>query len=306
MQRRRVWIVGLALTAAGGFVLTATPPVEAGPAHDHHGHLGHHDHLGHDQPGHRSSRWQHAEGIRRHHGHHGHHGRHHVRHGYATEHGRGYGAFDDREVPADSQARQGVFRYHGLGYSYDPYRYHAPYRSRLRSAPEPGAGDARDGDRAVALPTARRGWSLLLVQGDANGAMGVFGALARAHPRDAFSGAGYALAAALLGEDEAAVEAMRWAVEVDPVSLGDLTPNERLEMIVRDLLAYFAAKAGGSGRDVDALFMTAVMHYLLHEDNAALSAIAEAIHRGDSDRSARALYDLLQGEVVGTGEPLEA
>jgi len=300
MQRRRVWIVGLALTAAGGFVLTATPPVEAGPGHDHHDH---HDYFDHDQPGHRSSRWQHGEGIRRHHGH---HGGHDVRHQYAGEYGWYRGAFDDREVPADSQARQGVFRYHGLGYSYDPYRYHHPYRSRLRSAPEPGAGDARYGDRAVALPTARRGWSLLLVQGDANGAMGVFGALARAHPRDAFSGAGYALAAALLGEDEAAVRAMRWAVETDPVSLGDLTGNERLEMIVRDLLAYFAAKAGGPGRDVDALFMTAVMHYLLHEDNAALSAIAEAIHRGDSDRSARALYDLLQGEVVGTGQPLEA
>ena len=43
-----------------------------------------------------------------------------------------------------------------------------------------------------------------------------------------------------------------------------------------------------------------------HGARAAASAIAEAIHRGDSDRSARALYDLLQGEVVGTGQPLEA
>ena len=296
MQRRRVWIVGLALTAAGGFVLTATPPVVAGPAHDHHDHY--------DQPGHRSSRWQHGEGIRRHHGH---HGRHHVRHQYADDYGWDRGAFGDREVPSGSQARHSVFRYHGLGYSYDPYRYHDPYRSRLRSAPEPGAGDAaRYGDRPAALPTARRGWSLLLVKGDANGAMGVFGALARAYPRDAISGAGYALAAALLGEDEAAVGAMRWAVEADPVSLGDLTGNERLEMIVRDLLAYFAAEAGRSGGDVDALFMTAAMHYLLHEDNAALSAIAEAIHRGDSDRSARALYGLLQGEAVGKQPPLEA
>lgn len=287
MKRRRVWMAGLALIAAAAFGPAVTAPAVAAPPH--HGQRGHHGHQGlRGHHGHRASRSHHGNhGIRRHHRH---HGRHHVRHGFRGHLGIGsHGGFG-RHRGLGGHARHSVSRYHGLGYSYDPYRYHDPYRSGLRRHPE------------APTPTAEAGWSMLR-RGDANGAIRVFGALARTHPSDASLKAGYALSAALLDEHRKAVWAMRRAAAADLGSLHYLIGDDRLETVVRDVLAHFAGEAKRLEGNVDALFMTAALHFLLQEDNAALSAVAEAIHRGDSTPTARALYDLLQAEVVGTGEP---
>ncbi len=169
--------------------------------------------------------------------------------------------------------------------------------------PAPPSGDTvAVGRDELAYSSVERAWALL-GDGDARTSLEAFAALAQASPRDAPPKAGYALAAAILGDHETAVWAMRRAFRIDPAPLHYLIIDDGLRKSVRELTVHYANEAKHAERNVDALFMMAALHYLLSDDHAARSAIAEAIAQGDSDRSARALSDVLHPDAAGTYKP---
>ncbi len=273
----------LALLASAALPLLTAPEVIAHPRHHHglHGHSGYYGRSGH-------------YGFRFH-GHDAHHGYadeyasrdgrtvwrfhgldHGGRYDYAPgsvrrHHGPGHGGYDGR----------GVSRHHGLGYSsYHPAFYDRDDRTDA-------ATDERRASRSAA-----RAWALLN-GAEAGHALRAFAELAPQRPGDATIKAGFALSAAMLGQHDIAIWTMRRAVSADAPTLRSLPIEETLENRMRGLIGHYGYEATEPAANVDAMFMMAALHYLLGEDDAALSAIDEAVERGDRSAGTNALYELL-------------
>ncbi len=277
-----------ALCISAAVLAIAAQPALAGSGH--RGHRGHH-----------GAHWGFS-------GHLGHHGGHHLGHhgSLRRHHGLGHGGFHH----AGS-----VRRYHGLGHGYYYPAYLYPHRSysyypwlsygrpsyggssRVIVVEPGGYADRRSAQRPPRVePTyegGSRGWALLSA-GDAPAAQRIFAAAALSDPSDEVHKAGFALAAALRGRHETAVWAMRRAFRIDPAPLHYLDIDERLARRIHDLAERYADQARRDTGNVDDMFMTAALNYMLHADEDARRAAKAALERGDVHPSTRSLYERLR------------
>lgn len=288
---RRALCIGSAV-----LVITAQP-VLAGSGHRGHrsghfsfsGHLGHHG--GHHR-GHHGSLWRH-HGL-------GHGGFHHSR-SVRRFHGLNYAYY----YPAYSYPRRSYPYYPWLSSS------HPSYGSSSRViVDEPGGyADRRSAQRPPRVePTSQgsaRGWALLST-GDAPAAQRIFAAAALVDPSNGVHKAGFALAAALRGRHDTAVWALRRAFRIDPAPLHYLDIDDRLARRIHDLTDRYADQARRDKGNVDDMFMTAALNYLLHADEDARRAVKAALEQGDAHPSTRSLYERLWEDSEPADVPSES
>jgi hypothetical protein len=185
----------------------------------------------------------------------------------------------------------GYFDYFGRG-SCDPY----DYRYVVGPTYITYADTSYLPDAYAPLPCTATGpeaWALL-ADGHAVAAYELFECLSRAVPDDGYLLVGLAIAAASVGEDDLAVNALRTAMRTDPVSLLDVPAGDPVDALLAAAADRYDARARGGYGDVDALFMVAAMRYLLGEDHAAHYAIEVAVTLGDDDTSTRNLKGLIE------------
>ncbi len=150
-----------------------------------------------------------------------------------------------------------------------------------------------------------RGWALLSA-GDAPAAQRIFAAAALVDPSDGVHKAGFALAAALRGRHDTAVWALRLAFRIDPVPLHYLDIDERLARRIHNLVERYTDQARRDKGNVDDMFMTAALNYLLHADEDARRAVKAALERGDAHPSTRTLYERLRQDSEPADTPPES
>lgn len=138
----------------------------------------------------------------------------------------------------------------------------------------------------------------LLAEGRAAAAHDAFDCLSQALPNDGLPMIGFALSAAQLDLPEIAVETMREAMRVDPESLLYMPDDDRLGQQILDLAQYYDGQARQAYGDIDALFMTAVLRYLGHEEPAAHYAIEVGLTLGDHDSSAVNLQAIIESALA--------
>ena len=191
----------------------------------------------------------------------------------------------------------GVRRFHGLNSSYSSSYCPRPYNSYLYGhvyrAPVFEIVKTRDDEEAAPrrLTREEHAWQLLS-DGDAGAALREFAVVCLSRLDDAAPKTGYALAAALRGQDETAVRVMRRALETDAEAVGELAIDETLARRVRRLIDHYAGLARQTGA-ADAHFMAGALHALVDDVEDGLASVAEAIDAGDDEPSTRALNDLL-------------
>ena len=183
--------------------------------------------------------------------------------------------------------------YAGAPYYYDSYS--SGYDSGIAGTypPEPGL-----------YSTSEDGWDLL-INGDAREARRVFDRALSVHTNDALSQIGYSIAAGMLGRYDDAVASMRKALRDDPKSLNEVPENSKLDASLRQLLDHYAAIVKQSPGDIDSLFMSAALRYLVDDAALAYFAADQALTQGDRDPSAQNLKRLIQTSLQkhdgGTG-----
>ena len=268
--------------AAGLLPVPAAALAEGGP-NGHRGHGGHHGVSRHHGLGHAGFSLHH--GVRRHHGlgHRGFSG-----HSVRRYHGLGYGL---------AYLGGPYYGSYGRPYAYPSYGYSRDSAVESRRRSSRGASVARAREPAStygrsSVSSSDRAWALLS-EGEAEAARSAFASLAAASPSHRQPKAGYALAAAILGDHEKALWAMRRAFRIDADSLHYLPVDKRLRERMQALLEQYGYQESQPEGKVDALFMRAALHYLLQEHAAAAADIDVAIAAGDTHRSARALKALL-------------
>ena len=109
----------------------------------------------------------------------------------------------------------------------------------------------------------------------------MFAELSFARPDEGEPRIGYAISAALLGDEQRAITVMRTALEIEPESLASVPIDAPLLDLYRVLLDRYTERARDAGRDPDGLLMAAVLRYLLGDTAAAFFASDAAIRSGD-------------------------
>ena len=137
-----------------------------------------------------------------------------------------------------------------------------------------------------------KGWSLL-AKGRTKRAKNVFFSQAASNPKAGQPKVGYALSAALLGDLDRGVWAMRRALSSDTDSLHYVDVNEALRPQLYELVHDYQERSDRSARDPDAAFMASALYYLLDDNDAARVAISQAVDSGDDSASAANLRRLL-------------
>jgi hypothetical protein len=217
-------------------------------------------------------------------------------------HGPGEGGYcDDR----------GVRSLHGLGdgcygrpVHVRPYFFVNVDEPYPAGEPQPGAApedpggmpeEAAPGDAAPPQPEPT--WSFVNRR-VAQAALREFAIEALRHPDEAEAKAGFAIAAAILGQDEKACWALRRAAATGLDSLHALVATGGgADGQIRLLITRYGARRGA-----DARFVTAMLHWLLGEDTLAQQNAAMAIAAGDGDP---ALAAICQGtRQAESGPPL--
>ena len=134
------------------------------------------------------------------------------------------------------------------------------------------------------------GW-LLLASGEAHRALKTFSIQTRKTPNNSIIKVGYALAAAETGDLHKGVSAMRGALRSDPDSLHNLTLDEDLQGIVKNLVHRYEDDRDDTSLATAATdFMIASLYYLLGDtESAGLILPAQ-----DTDSSTRNLDRLIQ------------
>ncbi|MFQ5701672.1 MAG: tetratricopeptide repeat protein [Acidobacteriota bacterium] len=132
-------------------------------------------------------------------------------------------------------------------------------------------------------------WSML-ARGYPGRAQSAFARDAQAAPADGGPKIGYALSAALRGDDTTAVWAMRRAFRIDPEAARYMPPSDdRLEGRLDQLASYFRYRLQRYPEDPDARFMLASIRLLQHDEATA----EDIIDHGDDLPSTRNLQGLL-------------
>lgn len=146
--------------------------------------------------------------------------------------------------------------------------------------------------------TAANGWAALR-RAEPVEAMQIFAALRGWDPYDGEASIGYALAAGLAGDDVTAADAMRRGLRDDPAALERVPDDAPMRVHVRTLLRRAAARARSDVTDLDALFMVAVLNFVLDEHAISYYAVDGAIRAGDTDDSALNLMEMAARMVFG-------
>lgn len=138
----------------------------------------------------------------------------------------------------------------------------------------------------------KRAWSALAA--DTDRAEDDFASLALAYPGHSRPKAGYALARAAQGDDDTAIWNMRRALRVDSAALREVPLTPQLEAKLRALLTRYTESEEHELSAADATFMSATLHLLLGEADAARTAARTAFKEGDRDASVLRLLLLLR------------
>lgn len=160
------------------------------------------------------------------------------------------------------------------------------------NATEGGAGAGAD---AAAVGRRGTGWDLLRTDNTAD-ARNVFALESERQPRSPAAHLGYALAVADAGEFEAAYDATRRAVLLDPAALVDLPMDHVMERQVREVLGKLDADNAATLDAAERLFLKSALHTMLGEYGQARTAVNEAL----AERDAAAFA--LKGFVDSLGE----
>lgn len=148
---------------------------------------------------------------------------------------------------------------------------------------------------AAAAPQLRAndGW-VLLMTGDAREARRAFDREIVNSPGDGLPQIGYALAAGAMERYDDAIAAIRKAVREDPDSFREVPHDGRIADQIRGLLTHYRNVTREKPDDVNALFMSAALRYMMGEDALGYFAISKGIAAGDKDESAEILRAALQ------------
>ncbi len=306
MKNFRIAIITKAALAVGAISLFAAPPADAGScptssySYGSYGHRGHSGY-GHHYGGHSRSRshvgFSYKYGSRGHHGfgihigksygHSNHHygrshhysGRHSSRY-YGNNHHSGYYVAH----PKKSYDR-GVGTYDNGGRVYRETRTTTTYNT--------GASYNTPKKTYVVDSSAQldRAWNLLS-DGENSRALRAFGSVASSDLDSGPPKVGYSLAAALAGDENTAVWAMRRAFSFDPNGLMYVPVDDSLTRKLERLAERYERRADKHHR-ADDFFMLASVYHFLGESDLARFAITEASGYGDNSLAARNLEALL-------------
>ena len=271
--------------------------------HSHHRSHGIRSHHG---LGHRGSQDHHS--VRRHHGlgHRGYYDPHSVRryHGLGDGNAGSYYYYSTSYFPANyyvDSASSG--RYYN-----DAERVAPEYPAQRRSSspkivvvyPPDETGQRRN---KLVFPNAEYAWSKLS-DGEADAALRAFSTIAQSSPDDTLAKVGYALAAAFREDDSTAVWAMRRAFRMDASAVHYAPIDAALQDQIRSLIGRYAYESQHVENRRDAAFMTAALHFILHEHAEAIAAVKSAIDQGDTDDSTSRLLEILD-ELTSDAKPTE-
>lgn len=179
-------------------------------------------------------------------------------------------------------------------YSGNRYNHYRNYGNRYKGDSYRNQDDTISKDADLLSDTdysdIRLGW-LLLASGEAHRALKTFSVQTRKDPNNSILKVGYALAAAETGDLHKGVSAMRGALRSDPDSLHNLTLDEDLQGIVKNLIHRYEDDRYDTTLATAATdFMIASLYYLLGDaESAGLVLPAQ-----DTDSSTRNLDRLIQ------------
>ncbi len=181
----------------------------------------------------------------------------------------------------------------------EPYAPGAPLDDPEESPPPAGTPEeAVPGNTAPPQPKVT--WSFV-DRRRAQAALREFAIEALRHPERAESKAGFAIAAAVLEQDEKAAWALRRAAATDLDSIHALVARGGgADQQVRMLISRYGARPGADSR-----FVTAILHWLLGEDTQARQNAEAAIAAGDADPALAAICRRT-GQAEGAATPLTA
>ncbi len=292
----------LSAAAAPIALVLALSPAAMGQ-HSHHRSHGIRSHHG---LGHRGSQDHHS--VRRHHGlgHRGYYDPHSVRryHGLGDGNAGSYYYYSTSYFPANYYVDSAISgRYYN-----DAERVAPEYPTQRRSSspkivvvyPPDETGQRRN---KLVFPNAEYAWSKLS-DGEADAALRAFSTIAQSSPDDTLAKVGYALAAAFLEDDSTAVWAMRRAFRMDASAVHYAPIDAALQDQIRSLIGRYAYESQHVENRRDAAFMTAALHFILHEHAEAIAAAKSAIDQGDTDDSTSRLLEILD-ELTSDAEPTE-
>jgi hypothetical protein len=180
-------------------------------------------------------------------------------------------------------------------YSYRPYQYsYSPYKSynRSYSSGHYSGNYAKSSKHSNTYNNSSDAWTTL-ANGHAKSALTQFGNEAQTYPNAGLPKAGFALAAAISGDLDKGVWAMRRAFQYDPDSLHQLAKDTRLQHTLNDLIAKYEYPLQHSGHHKDEAFMVSALNYLKGDYAAADQAAALAEKDGDRSKSFKNLQQLL-------------
>ena len=155
----------------------------------------------------------------------------------------------------------------------------------------------------LVFPNAEYAWSKLS-DGEADAALRAFSTISKSSPDDTLAKVGYALAAVFLEDDSTAIWAMRRAFRMDASAVHYAPIDAALQDQIHRLIGRYAYELQPVEDRRDAAFMTAALHFILHEHAEATAAAESAIDQGDTDDSTRYLLDTLH-ELSAQTDPAQ-
>ncbi len=178
----------------------------------------------------------------------------------------------------------------------EPYPAAAPLDDPDEGLPPAGTpDDAVPGDTAPPQPEVT---SSFVNRRRVQAALREFAIEALRHPERAEAKAGFAIAAAVLQQDEKAAWALRRAAATDLDSIHALVARGGgAERQVHLLIARHGARRGANSR-----FVTAILYWLLGEDTLARQNAEAAIAAGDGDPALAAICRITGAAESGPGE----
>jgi len=162
------------------------------------------------------------------------------------------------------------------------------------------SGTSIFGDDVVgeAPATIDEAWQLL-VDGFLTEAREMFVEIGTRYPFEGEPQIGYAIAAGLLHDDEAAAFALRKAMTDQPEAIVLVPQNLAMQGHLERLLDRWEEKSRVEP-SADAMFMIAALRFMLQDEATAYFAVDEAINAGDDDASARNLKDIIRASMYET------
>jgi tetratricopeptide (TPR) repeat protein len=165
--------------------------------------------------------------------------------------------------------------YSSFGYSSPAYNYAEP----VYSTSKPYGIDSP-------------GWTYL-AQGNFQAAINVFAKDIQSFPDAGIPKVGFALASAAAGNLSKGVLAMREAFNVDPDSIYYFYFDEKVLLIIDDLIEKYDYEFQQNNKRPDEAFMVSALHYLKYDYGNAHEAINRAIKHGDKSLSLGNLHRLV-------------